>query len=209
MIITIILGYGIYSEENTAYKNYFDIAAGIIKGTKTDLIITTGAASNKNYPGITEAQSMKDYLNDRVGDIPFLLEEQSLSTQQNVSISAKIIAKKNKIPTKIIIICDSIRLPKTIFFTLYYFNEILKLNLTEKQIYEELMHITLKNKPDFSQDVKLLYRQIDFYGIGMDRTYRDISNQIIGTLEELAFIRYPDLEKKFLEIRRKEWGIGE
>ena len=209
MIITIILGYGIYSEENTPYKNYLDITAGIIKGTHTDLILTTGTASNKNFPSLTEAQSMKDYLLDKVNGTPFLLEEKSLSTQQNISCSASLLNEGQKVPDKLVVICDSIRLPKTIFFTLHYFNSILKMDLSEKQIYEELMNLTLKNKADFSQDVKLSYRQIDFYGIGMDRTYRDISNQIIGTLEELAFIRYPDLEKKFLEIRRKEWGIGE
>ena len=120
MIITIILGYGIYSEENTPYKNYLDITAGIIKGTRTDLIVTTGIASNKNFPSLTEAQSMKDYLADKVGGIPFFLEEKSLSTQQNISYSAELLNEKQKIPDKLVVICDSIRLPKTIFFTLHY-----------------------------------------------------------------------------------------
>lgn len=209
MTITIILGYGIYSEENTTYKNYLDIAAGIIKGTQTDLIITTGMASNHNYPDLTEAQSMKQYLVDKVNGIPFLLEESSLSTQQNVSLSAELMTEKKINPDKLIIICDSIRLPKTFFFTLHYFNDLLGLKLTEEEIYKELMILTLKEKPDFSQDVKLSHKQIDFYGICMERTLKDISNQITGTLEELAFIRYPDLEKQFLEIRKKEWGIGD
>lgn len=103
MTITIILGYGIYSEENTTYKNYLDIAAGIIKGTQTDLIITTGMASNRNFPDITEAQSMKQYLVDKVNGIPFLLEERSLSTQQNVSLSAALMAKDKVNPDKLII----------------------------------------------------------------------------------------------------------
>lgn len=209
MIITIILGYGIYTDENTSYKNYLDIAAGIIKGTQTDLIITTGMATNPNYPDLTEAQSMKEYLKDKVNGIPFLLEETSLSTQQNISLSAALMAKNKMNPDKLIIISDSIRLPKTFFFTLHYFNDLLGFKLSEEQMYRELMMLTLKEKPNFSQDVKLLYKQIDFYGIGMERTFKDISNQIIGTLEELAFIRYPNLEKQFLELRKNEWGIGE
>ena len=135
MNITIVLGYGVFKEDNLQYKGYLDDALKLIEENKSDLVVTTGGFSNKDLPNLSEAASVRDYfikVSPNLAD-KIIFEEQALSTPQNLEFCKKLLEDKNISWDKLYITCDSIRLPKISYLALSCFK-----NLSEKEIIEQI-----------------------------------------------------------------------
>ncbi len=132
MILTIILGYGIFFEQNSQYRKYLDQCVSVINETNTTHIITTGGCTNNEYPNLSEASTVAEYIKKHVPHLSenIFLEENSLTTLQNIEFAKDLISQKQILPEKIYITCDSIRASKVFYLALTILCSLFRINLT-------------------------------------------------------------------------------
>lgn len=205
--LLIILGYGVFEKTNQIYKKYLDDAISLIKNHQiTDLIIC-GGFTNKNVQ-ISEASSIKSYLIENKVNSNIFLEEKSISTPQNLKFSQEIITKNSILPESIIITCDSIRAPKVYYLALRYLSNSLNQKSSEEEIYLTLLEQSIQKGLDFTKNLKLNYQKLTIYGFNQDRKEKEISEQIIATMEEIGGCNYPAVDKYITEFKKKQFGIS-
>lgn len=111
MNVIIVCGYGC-DRQGYRIQEYLDYISQITNQMRHDyLVITTGGFTNpRQFPGISEASMMTEQLITR--GLPtenILLEEQSLTSNQNIENCSNIVKNLLKPELKIYIVCDSIR----------------------------------------------------------------------------------------------------
>lgn len=119
----IVLGYGC-NLDGYKIRDYLDFVAEIQKklGNGYLLLPSGGFTNPRQFPGVSEAGMMKDRLLEiSKSKIPFLdIEEFSVTTNQNIENCAQIL-KRYEV-SEVIIICDSIRVPKVKIIAKRYLN---------------------------------------------------------------------------------------
>src|SRR6056297_792234 len=95
MQAVLIHGYGIFLETNLEYFNYLQKAFKYISENSVDVVIASGGFTDKNYPNISEADSIIDYLKKNLSkdDIKFVKEEEAFTTPQNLEFGADLLSK--------------------------------------------------------------------------------------------------------------------
>ncbi len=202
-----ILGYGVFEKTNQIYKDYLDNAISLIKNHEiTDLIIC-GGFTNKNLQ-ISEASSIKSYLIENNINSNIFLEEKSITTPQNLKFSQEIISTNSLLPESIIITCDSIRAPKVYYLALRYLSNSLNQKSTEEEIYLTLLEQAIQKKLDFTKNLELSYQKLTIYGFDQGRKEKEISEQIVATMEEIGGCNYPSVDKYITDFKRKQFEIS-
>ena len=209
MNITIILGYGIFEESNLQYKNYLDKCLELIEKKKSEKIIFCGGFTNPNFPTISEAKSMSDYCINSAPKIKdkIILEEKSLMTSENITYAKEIVEANLLKPSEIVIVADSIRVPKVFYFTLATFSEVYGEKLSKEDIFELFFDLNKENIIDVTKEVSLTSNHFKFYGIDMARTKEEIGHQISTTIIELAAFEDKKLNKQIIDVRKQKWGL--
>ncbi len=197
----VVLGYGVFEKSNDNYKNYIDRALSFIKENNFNRIIICGGFTNHNI-NISEAASIRDYIVEQDSSLSsqIILEDKSITTPQNLEFASKIISTTVK---SIAVICDSIRAPKVYYLALRYFYP----KITEEIIYRSLLSQSIEKKVDVTKDITLEYDNLVIQGFNLSRSPKEIGDQIIATMEEVAAFNYSSVDKDILEYKKKLFKI--
>lgn len=207
--IAIVLGYGIFIKPNDAYQQrYLEPVLNQIINQNPDLIITCGGASHKDYPNLSEAQTIKDLFISLHPELEskIITEDKSLSTPENLGFSASTIATNYPESDTVTIYCDSCRVPKVFYLALSLFLK--NKPRDEKEKLEILSQIYLQKLFDFSGPVEINFQNITVIGVPLSDNMSMIAQQITSSMLDMHAFDYPDLHKEFVEFRKKKiWGL--
>jgi hypothetical protein len=196
MNVSILLPYGIFTESNLQYKKYLDDILIHLNQNKSDVLLLCGGITEHN---LSEAQSVENYLKDKVTTKKILKEEKSYTTAGNLYFAKALLEEENIDPTSVTVYCDSIRAPKVFYTTLELFADY----LTEEERLSALMTGLTKN--DGNTLNRLSYRKdtIAIEGIPLGRSLEEVAKQIGSSIIETGYLKYPSLHERIIEYRKK------
>lgn len=119
----VILGYGLFDESNALYKSYLDTAIEHANNDSDSVIVFAGGKTNPKHPSDSEAGTMYKYAKPLLKEhVRVLLEEESMTTPQNIEFVSKLIPQAISDPStnKIEVFCDNIRMVKVMWFVQHY-----------------------------------------------------------------------------------------
>lgn len=106
--LVVVLGYGCHLTE--PMKNYLDSVISFVERNGVTAIVATGGYTNrKSAPGISEAGMMASYLKECGVKIPIILEETSVTTNENLRSVGRIIRERRLAVQRVVIFSDSAR----------------------------------------------------------------------------------------------------
>ena len=194
MKVAIVLGYGVFDENNQEYKDYLDWIAQDIKNSKIERAILCGGYTNNTKPELSEAQSIHDYLKILLPNFDFFLEDKSLTTPQNFENAAKQVNKGDEI----IVYGDLIRMAKISWLAIHFF-----LGLDRKEIARIVF--------GFAKDKKLkpfVYENLTIKVFDFPSRDKYLATaQSFSTLLEVEGIYDTELDRLILDQRKKDFGI--
>lgn len=204
----IILCYGIFEDTNLQYKTYLDKALEIALDAQADSIVICGGLT-RSKSKVSEAQSVADYYLEQQPDLKekLLLEERSITTPQNLEFAGDLLQTQQPLLDEIIVICDSIRLPKVYYLALTHLAAAVRVPVTEEGIYLSLLKQSIEKRLDVTKDVAVAFKNIEVRGIWIDRQPSEIGQQIISTMQEIAAEKYPSVENTIVAARKKQWQL--
>lgn len=204
MTISLVLGYGVFLDNDEIYKKYLDECLKIIQANPSEFVITSGGNVSHLHPYYSEAESVANYLvtQNRSLELKTTLEENSYSISQKIHNCRDLVANFDFKPSKLNVICDSLDIPKVFLITQMRFNTILGNGFNESDIYLGLMN-AFKSVNDLSVPVKVEFGKCAFYGLPRNHSKADIYNEIIESILEISFDKYPELENIYSSMRKK------
>lgn len=106
--LVVVLGYGCHLTE--PMKNYLNSVVSFVTTNSVAAIVVTGGYTNrKSAPGISEAGMMASYLKECEIKTPIILEESSVTTNENLRSVARIIRQRCLAGQRVIIFSDGAR----------------------------------------------------------------------------------------------------
>ncbi len=196
MKVGILLCYGQFQETNEEYRQYVDWVVNEARQNGIEKLIISGGHTNIRKPEVSEAETIKDYLALKSPDFPVVLENESLTTQQNIEFTAKMVTKEDEVT----IYCDLIRLAKVIWFALSFFKE-----KDRRQIDGIIFNFGKDRKIQLFKFENLTVKPFDFPG----RTKYECVFQTFASLWEIDGIYDLSFGEKVLNERRKDLGLTE
>ena len=196
--IALILWYWIFEIENIQYKTYLDKVWIILEESNFDEVIFCGWKT-RVWSDISESGSMANYIKTRnKAQSNIICEENSFTTYENITFAKEKIRLDKDI--SITIICDSIRVPKVICYALREFQ-----NYSQEEIIwllsSDLAEVDILN----NYTIELW--GIQFQWIAMERTKKELADQIVWSLIQSHYCDYPNLNKQFVNYRSEKWGF--
>lgn len=194
MKINILLCYGNFEKSNEEYRQYIEMVVKESQENQVEKLIICGGHTNNTTPNISEAETVRDYIQGINPSINVELEDQSLTTPQNLEFVSKKISSTDQIT----VYCDLARMAKVVWLSLTY-----------------LLH---KNRQetgsilfDFSKDKKLkpfIYENltVKYFDFPSRDKYLCIA-QSFSSLLEVEAIYDRELEDKITTQRRKDFGL--
>lgn len=191
----IVLGYGLFEESNQEYKDYLEWVNKQVVELGLDQVVLCGGFSSQQQPEISEAETMRQFLVKQRPDFNWILEEQSLTTPQNLKNSIQKIDTNDNI----FVFGDLTRFAKIIWLSLAY---ILKLERSE--IVDAFW--------EFGKDKKLkpfVYKNLAVLPFDFpSRTKYSAIAQSFSTLLEVESIYDPELDQKIIIKRKSDFGVN-
>lgn len=196
MTTAIVLGYGIFEETNQEYKDYLDWIAKTVTDQKIEKLIICGGFTNPLHKDLSEARSMNNYIKNLLSlDIKIVLEEESLTTPQNLKFAKEEIAAEDSI----LIFCDLARLAKVIWLSSH-----ILLDKTQSEIGNAVLDFYLDKKIKPFVCWNLTVMSFDF----PSRDKYQYFAQSFTSLLEVQSLDDKSLDEKILNQRKKDFGIN-
>ncbi len=194
MKINILLCYGVFEESNQEYRQYVEMVVKETQENQVEKIIVCGGHTNSKSPEISEAETVRNYIIKLNPGILVELEDQSLTTPQNLEFVSRTINSTDKIT----VYCDLARMAKVIWLSLTY--------LLHKNRQE-----TVAIFFNFSKDQKLKpfvheNLSVKYFDFPSRDKYLCIA-QTFSSLLEVEAIYNPEIENKIIEQRKIDFGI--
>ncbi|NMB91658.1 DUF218 domain-containing protein [candidate division WWE3 bacterium] len=196
MKTAVILLYGLFSPERSDYKGYFDFLATEIKDKNIEKVILCGGFTNPRVHDKSEASTAKDYLlSIQPGFTNYILEEKSITTNQNLEFARENLSKNDEI----IVYCDLIRKSKVIWISMHF-------------LLQADIGTISKAFMDFVKD-KDLYKEFSYNNlkiIGYDfpgKSRDEIIGQSYATLIDVLALYSEELNKMDVSQRKKDFGL--
>ncbi|PIU73240.1 hypothetical protein COS78_03370 [Candidatus Shapirobacteria bacterium CG06_land_8_20_14_3_00_40_12] len=201
--ISIILGYGVFVKPNPEYQLYLNQVKKVIQKNNPDTVIVTGGFTNPSIPHLSEASSISKYLFPQSDKSNIILEEKSFTTYQNLLFSKEIIGTQLKTLDSILIIADSIRVPKVFFHALQ-----ILFGIDTKKSLTLLINESRTKNPDLLPDpISFSYQNLIVQGISLSRDPKQIAHQITDSIIESHYSEFPELHQDFIIWRKQKWGL--
>ncbi len=201
MRIGIVLLYGLYTEEREDYREYLDYISDEIQRENLDKVMLCGGHTNPNRPDDSEASTVQDYLLTKSTFNQYLLEDSSITTNQNLMYAAEKLTEMNiNEEDEIFVYGDLTRKSKIAWIAIH---EIL--NLSQKEIFEFMLEYV--HEQNIYKDIRcrnLIVKGFDFAGKSREET---IAMSFTAILDVLALYN-PDLEKADTARRKQLFGIS-
>jgi len=196
-MVAIVLLYGLYSLERKDYQTYLDFIAKEIKTKKYDQVILCGGFTDPKRPTESEASTAKVYLlSQNPSFTSYVLEDQSVTTNQNLEFASRRINKGDKI----IVYYDLCRKAKVIWISLHFL-----LDLKQEKIYQLLIDFAYQKNPhkDFiCQNIKVM--GFDF----PNRSKEELMAQSTASILDVMATTNPKLEELDVTYRKKDFGLS-
>lgn len=195
MKTAITLLYGLYTPERTDYKKYLDFLVEEINTNEYEKVILCGGVTFPHIENISEAESVKRYLEPKTKSTEYILEERSINTTQNIEFAKEYISKEDNIT----VCCDLIRLAKVSWLVSKVF-----LNQELEDIYKKIgMYLVDNDIYKSFVNENIVVKGFDFE----DKGKEEIIKQIYATLLEIFALYDDDLTKLNIEARKEEFGL--
>ena len=198
--IAIIHWYWVVNPEKKLFQFYIWDLKKYLNSFHFDKIVVSWWFTNKDIKK-SEAQSLKDALNDIRFWWQWILEEKSFTTFENIKYIADIIDDfENK---NVTVFCWNTHLPKIVYLSLQYYLHIDKWQVL-KLIHDKLGDINLL---EFDWDLEMEIWGIKYVWFDLWAEKKKFWKAIRSSILESHYDDYPELHQKFLEDRKKLWGI--
>jgi hypothetical protein len=195
MKTTIFLCYGTFTESNEEYKQYIEWFLKDSEENSAEKIIICGGHTNNTTPDISEAQTVFEYLQKIKPEISNVeLEDQSLTTNQNLEFASKKISPDDQIT----IYCDLARMAKIIWMAGAYL-----LHKDRKEIADIFFEFAKEKKLRPFQAWNLTVKYFDF----PSRDKYQCIAQSFSSLIEVEAIYDPSIEEKIITQRHLDFGV--
>jgi hypothetical protein len=195
MKTAIILLYGLYTPERTDYKKYLDFLVEEINRFKYEKIILCGGITFPQIENISEAESVRRYLEPKTKSTEYILEERSINTTQNIEFAKEYISKEDNIT----VYCDLIRLAKVSWLVSKVF-----LNQELEDIYKKIgMYLVDNDIYKSFVNENIVVKGFDFE----DKGKEEIIRQIYATLLEIFALYDKSLTELNTKARKEEFGL--
>jgi len=195
MKTAIILLYGLYTPDRTDYKKYLDFLVEEINSLEYEKVILCGGVTFPQIEKISEAESVRRYLEPKTIQTEYILEEKSINTNQNIEYSKQYIDDNDDIT----VYCDLIRIPKVSWIVSKFI-----LNQELEEIYKKISeHINHKDmyQPFTNENIKVKGYYFE------DKNKDEITRQIYSTLLDTVALYREDLNIINTEARKEEFGL--
>jgi hypothetical protein len=196
MKTAIILLYGLCTPEKKWYFPYLEFLASQISSYNFQKVILCGGFTDPQIPNDSEASTVKEYLLQKNPCFTnFILEDKSITTNQNLEFASKNISKGDQVT----LYCDQDRKAKVVWIALHYL-----FGLDQKLIYTELLKYKTKNK--FNDNY--IYQNLEV--VGFDFQYTDKSGALAQTytsLLDVISLYDPDLDTLNLNQRKHDFNL--
>lgn len=199
--IAIIHWYG-RMKDNEFSRIYADKLVQYIEQGRFDIIISSWWFTDADVHE-SEAQSIKNTIQPRLTQKQYkwILEENSLTTYENVSQCAKILDQS--LQKTITVFCWNTHLPKIAYLSLqkycWYTKEV-ALTLMQKDIQKNI--ISYKWDCIYKLDCNVSFVWFDL-GADVEKYGKALWSSIIET----HYDEYPNLHNDFVEFRKKDWHL--
>lgn len=194
MHIGIVLGYGLFEEPNQEYKDYLDWISAEVKENNIQRIIICGGHTNKLKPDLSEAQTIQQYLINKLPTTQFLLEDKSLTTNQNLENAKSLIDPE----AKLTIWCDQIRMAKVIWIALHFL-----LKLKKPQISRTIFEFIKDRKIKSFIYQKLTVKGFDFPASDKEQAIL----QSFASILDVESLYDEELNEMLTAERKKNFGL--
>jgi len=197
MKVGIVHGYGLYSPDRKDYEKYLGFIAEEIKRENFDKVILCGGFTVPDHPNKSEVSTAREYLLTKIDFDNYILEDRSISTNQNLEFAAEHLAELDNIE-RIIVYGDYTRLAKIIWIAMHFLMRLEKL-----EIYKQMLSFVSKRQThsDFIYD-KLTIRSYDF-----DKTKEEMIGMSCTAILDVMAVYDDELNEIDLEYRRKLFGL--
>lgn len=111
-----LFGFGLFNESNPVYRGYVDRFADFVKKNKIDVVVLCGGHTDVSVPDRSEAGTISKYLKPLIPGVRVLVEDRSITAEQNVKMAREHIDLSDK--NRVFVIADSVRFFKTFWLVL-------------------------------------------------------------------------------------------
>jgi DUF218 domain len=198
--IAIIHGYGIVDMEKPFYQTYIAQCVDYIQNNNIDTVICSGGFTNPNIT-ISEAKSLQIALQNKGTQAKRILEENSLTTFENIQNIIKIVNLSEY--DQVHILCSNYHLPKTMYLSLLGYD-----HYTEQEVLQIFQALIKKNDFVISDDETLVSKYDKFTFVWRvlprDHSRHMHLTSLLATLIESHYPTYPQLHKEFIQWRKEQ-----
>lgn len=196
MKIAVVLLYGLYEEKREDYKGYLDFIKSEIVNEGFDKIILCGGFTNPERPSDSEASTAKEYLRASLPSADFVLEDKSITTNQNLEFAAQFVKDLSK--SEIFVYGDLIRKTKIAWIAGHFL-----LGLNKMDLYQIL--IDYVHERDIYKD--LLIKNLRIRTYDFNKTKEETIGCSFTTLLDVLALYDDKLNEIDLNKRKELFGI--
>jgi len=190
----IILLYGLYSPDRQAYTRYLENITDDIKKNDIARVILCGGFTDPKKPGVSEAGSVKAFLERAGFKKEIVLEDRSITTNQNLELAAQMIEPGEEV----IVYGETARYAKIIWLSLHFL-----LGLRKQEIYKLVLDF-YKGR-ELEADFK--YSNLTVKNVGCGSQAEDVFGQTFASILDVLAVYDRELGDLDLESRKKELGL--
>jgi hypothetical protein len=195
MKTAIVLLYGLYAPQREKYGRYLREVVSDSKKEGVGRLILCGGYTDPKKPEVSEAGSVKDFLEDLGVDREIVLEDKSITTNQNLELAAGLIDEDGEL----IVYCDEARKAKVIWLALHFF-----LGLPQQEIYKVVLNYFSDER--IGGDFECSNLTVKGFDVGSEKD--DILGQTYASILDVLAAYEEELNDLDLKKRKEKFGIS-
>jgi len=199
MKVGVVLGYGLFTPERKDYKAYLDSVARHIGEDGLDRAILCGGFTDPKQPDKSEAGTIKEYLLSANPNFnQYVLEEESINTNQNIEFAAKEISEEDEV----YIYCDSIRLPKVFWIAAHFI-----LGKSQTEIARVFIEYAKTGSTSVDINKPIVFERLRTIGFDFPKEKGYIIAQTAASLVDVMSLYNEEIKNLDEEVRKEIFGI--
>jgi len=208
----LLLGYGIFNHSKVSKAKYADYVknfASFVNKEKVDIVVISGGHTSPKRPLESEAESLATYLRPRLKKgIPILLENNSLTTLENIEYSMKFL--KVDPSNTITVFCDNIRPQKVMWLVLNFWFKLDK-KLIQKYFVDYSMKYYITHFTDEGLGKEMAkgfrYKNVMVMPYPMRTDIDDAISALIGDILEINSLYDKSTRTKLIKFAKTKLGF--
>ncbi len=195
MKTAIVLLYGLHSPQRQKYSHYLKKVVGDSKKESIGRLILCGGYTDPKKPKVSEAGSVKDFLEGLGVAMDIILEDKSITTNQNLELAAGLVDQNEEL----IVYCDEARKAKVIWLALHFL-----LGLSKQEIYK--MVLNYFNDGRAGGDFKFSNLTVKGFDVGSGKD--DVLGQTYASILDVLAVYEEEFNDLDLKKRQEKFRIS-